>query len=303
MSQLFVAEDAVIETVDPKVLEEVELKLPWLVPTYVTEDQGETVVQWTPALAKYVLSRHNMHENQRNQAVAEVFKLARVMKAKAWIEEHRATWIVFDTDGNIINGQHTLAAMVEAKATLKIRTAWGDDPAAIADYDNFRPRSTGYLVGAAGYEFTSIRCAFTRLRLIIDKGLAAAKVSREDVEQLTAKDRLANQIIQHMGAKTRQMKAAGFPPAIVTYAAWRVAKVHGAQSVLDFIDSALSGANLGDTDQRLQLIRQFRAGSWNQQSDRNAGVALFITAWNNHRAKSSAKLRLKSAGTIPEVNP
>jgi hypothetical protein len=267
------------------------------------DTKGETVVAWSPDLAAYVMEHHNKHQEQRNLNLNDSAKLGRVMKAGEWREEHRATWIVFDRNGNLINGQHTLDAISKGKNTLRIRTAWGDPAEDIALYDNFRPRSVAYLVGVRGHNFTTLRAAFSRLRLIIDKGLLLAKVDPTDVETLTKGDKLANTILERVGAASKPLRQAGFPPALTSYAAWRIAKVHGVEKTWDFFDSMMKGANLVEGDQRLQLIRHFRAGPFNQQTDRNRGIAMIITAWNLHHEKSRAKLRVKNIGGIPNVNP
>lgn len=267
------------------------------------KSRGEVVMEWTPELAAYVIAHHNGHENQRSMNMNDAAKLARVIKAGQWREEHRITWIVFDSNGNLINGQHTLYAISQGKTALRIRTAWGDDPADIALYDNFRPRSTAYLVGCRGCKFTTLRAAFTRLRLILDKNLHQAKVDATEVVTITEGDRIANAIINRFATSVREIRQGGIPPAVAAYAAWRIAKVHGIDKTWAFFESMLAGVNLPEDDQRLQLIRQFRAGSWAQQGERNRGIALIITAWNNHHEKSRAKLRLKSPGTIPAVNP
>lgn len=264
---------------------------------------GEALVTYHAELAQYILDHHNKHDQQRALNMNEAQKLARVMKAGDWVEGLRVTWIVFDTNNNLVNGQTTLQAIVMAKAKLKIRTAWGDDPSCIALYDAFRPRSNAYLVGCLGADYASMRAAFGRMRLMFDKGLPMGKPAPTEVIDLTVNDKVANNIIGKCGAVSRQLRTTGIPLSVAAYACWRIAKVHGVEKAWDFMDRTIKGTELKDNDPRLQLVRQFRAGNFNLNGDRKRGVSLIIKAWNILHSRSSAKLRAVAGEPIPDVNP
>jgi hypothetical protein len=233
---------------------------------------------------------------------AEAQKLARVQKVGAWRENLRTTWIVFDWDRNIINGQHTLRALVLSGKTLKIRTAWGDNPADIALYDAFRPRTVAYIAGCLGADYTTIRAAFTRLKLIIDGGINCPKTTGQEVVKTTVNDKLADGIIMTL-APDKRHRQNGVPPGVAAFALWRIAKVHGVEPVLAWWDTTMAGEELRAGDPRLQLVRWFRSRKLRVDGDRVTGVVAICKAWKLTKTKSTGMLRAVNGEAMPKIEP
>lgn len=267
-----------------------------------TKSEGEQLLAWTPEMAEYVLANHNNHKDQRRMREPEAQKLARVQKTGAWRENLRTTWIVFDWDRNIINGQHTMRALVLSGKTLKIRTAWGDNPADIALYDAFRPRTVAYIAGCLGANHTTTRAAFTRLKLIIDGGIASPKTTGQEVVKTTVHDKLVDGIVTAI-AQDRRHRGNGVPPAVAAFALWRIAKVHGVEPVLAWWDRTMAGEELRAGDPRLQLVRWFRSHPTNLDGDRVTGVVAICKAWAMTRTKSTATLRVMKGEAMLKIEP
>jgi hypothetical protein len=77
-------------------------------------------VEITPAMATAFLGRNTHNRNLRSTTVAAY---ARDMKAGAWTRHHQG--IAFDVTGTLMDGQHRLAALVEAQVTLPMLVTTG----------------------------------------------------------------------------------------------------------------------------------------------------------------------------------
>ena len=74
------------------------------------------VVEITPEMAREMLE-HNM-KNNRRVSKETVMRYARIMKAGGWNLTHQG--IAFDTNGELIDGQHRLNAIVQANVPVKM---------------------------------------------------------------------------------------------------------------------------------------------------------------------------------------
>jgi hypothetical protein len=266
-------------------------------------EAGEACVEWTAAMAQYAIDHRNNHPQQRKKSPSDYEKWARVMKDGHWVPNFRGNWIVFDTNGNIINGQHTLKAIALSGVTVSIRTAWGDDPAMIALYDNFKPRGNAYLLACMGANNTSQRNAFARLRVLLDEGVKHPKVSPHEVLDYTAaeNDPIADEFVCGVKARNKTFMAAGFSCSVASYAGWKIAKVHGSQRAWEFLDRVASGEGLDANDPRLQLARALRQSRYNNDEERQRGVTLVIKAFNMYVTGKRGILRASTSEAVPDV--
>ena len=70
----------------------------------------------TPKMAAEMLERHLNPENQRRQSQSVVESYARAMRAGQWLLTHQG--IAIDTNGELVDGQHRLSAIVASGATV-----------------------------------------------------------------------------------------------------------------------------------------------------------------------------------------
>lgn len=96
------------------------------------------LVTITPEVAFSWLTR-----NTRNRALRAgvVERYARDMRAGRW--KPGGSIIKFDVDGTIVNGQHTLNAVVESMATIQAYVITGVDPSVAVVEDEHSPRRIG----------------------------------------------------------------------------------------------------------------------------------------------------------------
>ena len=89
------------------------------------------VINITPAVAARWLKKNGLNRKQSNPHIK---RLADKMASGNWITNGQT--ISFDIDGNLIDGQHRLAAIVESGATIEHAVAFDvSDPNAFKTYD------------------------------------------------------------------------------------------------------------------------------------------------------------------------
>lgn len=126
------------------------------------------MVYITPELAKFWLENNN----SRNRKIIRehVKMLATDIMNGQWMQNGQP--IVFGTDGNILNGQHRLAACVEANLPIENMVATGVDPNAFSTYDTNKRRAltvAGKDIEVTSLEEAAIRSAL-RMMIRVDRG-------------------------------------------------------------------------------------------------------------------------------------
>lgn len=91
----------------------------------------------TPAIAEYWLQHHN--SNNRVKRMAVVAQYTRDIEASRWVET--GDTISFDADGQLVNGQHRLSAIVAAHKSIQALVVTGLDPSVRAYVDTHAKRS------------------------------------------------------------------------------------------------------------------------------------------------------------------
>lgn len=150
------------------------------------DDPHFEVVDISPAMAQQWLEK-NLDNRKISQSSVEAF--AKVMKAGGWQVNNQA--IAFDTDGNLIDGQHRLWAIVEANISVRISVAHNVSKDAIKTIDRGRTRSISEVLRRDGEvpspKRVSAWCNGERQLLTNSAG----KGSVEDTENYYAKNRKA----------------------------------------------------------------------------------------------------------------
>jgi hypothetical protein len=85
---------------------------------------------------------------QRNLMTTHVHRLAHAIRSGQWLLTHQA--IAFDTTGRLVDGQHRIAAIVEANMPVEVVVAREVDPRAFQVIDTGRNRSSGHVLQIAG---------------------------------------------------------------------------------------------------------------------------------------------------------
>ena len=102
----------------------------------------------TPDMAKKILAHRN--KNNRPLRYTHLEKLSNAIEKDEWKVTHQC--IAFDKDGNLIDGQHRLAAVLQTRKTVKMTVATNMDASIFDVVDTGSKRSTGDALDILGSE-------------------------------------------------------------------------------------------------------------------------------------------------------
>ncbi len=113
----------------------------------------------TPAIAAYILAHHNV--KNRSIRLNRVAELVRVIKNAKW--RLTSQGISFSRDGFLNNGQHRLAACIEANMSIIVRVTWGEERDVFDVLDTGSLRRAGDVLQSLGYKDVNELGATARL--------------------------------------------------------------------------------------------------------------------------------------------
>jgi hypothetical protein len=113
----------------------------------------------TPDDAGRMLERNHLNLRPLNRR--RVLQLAQIMKAGKWHITHQG--LAFDSENNILDGQHRLHAIVESGVTIEIQVTEGLEQDTFAVIDVGKPRGVADALSIAGYSNTALLGAALRL--------------------------------------------------------------------------------------------------------------------------------------------
>ena len=106
------------------------------------------VMDITPDMAKKILAHRN--KNNRPIRYTHLEKLSNAIEKGEWKVTNQG--IAFDADGNLIDGQHRLAAILQTRQTVKMMVATNMDAGIFDVVDTGSKRSTGDALDILGSE-------------------------------------------------------------------------------------------------------------------------------------------------------
>ena len=149
------------------------------------------VMDITPDMAKKILAHRN--KNNRPIRYTHLEKLSDAIEKGEWKVTYQC--IAFDKDGNLIDGQHRLAAVLQTRQTVKMTVATNMDPSIFEVVDTGSKRSTGDALDILGSEHG--RCVSGALKICIcyqnfpEKTWSGANIQQPSTSDITSiyKDR------------------------------------------------------------------------------------------------------------------
>lgn len=108
-----------------------------------TTNATSVVERITPEMAQTILNNHN--NGNRNISDVTVRTYANAMRLGEWVLNGEP--ICFDTEGNLVNGQHRLAAIVKSGCTIEMFVCRGVSSKSFTTYDCGRARTAGQIIG------------------------------------------------------------------------------------------------------------------------------------------------------------
>ena len=231
----------------------------------------------TLAMAESWLERNTNNRPLRDHHVR---MLAGEMESGRWHLNGEA--IVFDHDGNLIDGQHRLwAAFTSGKAfdSIIVRNV---DPKAFATIDSGMKRSAGDALTKNGVKYGVHVAAILRLVHFVTTGardhMAITKMS--NAETLSLFDRYAD-VEEAACIVACSMLLRRLMPPTAMGALMYFARRHDNEKAMEFFDAITTGVNLQRGDARLTVRNYFVNRPPGQRPNARVQLAILIKAWNS----------------------
>jgi hypothetical protein len=242
-----------------------------------------------PLQSKHILKYYN-HGNRRpskNQAL----KYAKDMESDNWKETGEP--ISFDKTGNIINGQHRLAAMILADKEYEFLVNYGLDREVFDVIDNglIRPNST--ILELEGYSDTVNLSALTRAIIAyIDNGNYDAK-DFKGVNQITISE--IKEYLEENPDTTnyldRYRKSAVVSCSISSFCYWLLSSVVDKSTTEGYLDMVFMGYGLTPNTIEHYLFDKLQRNKNAAQNKmtKTAIICNVILGWRRHMGWSKSK--------------
>lgn len=260
----------------------------------------------TPSIAVRMLehNRRNRHLNDRT-----ITAYAQAMRDHQWLENGDA--IRFDTEGNLLDGQHRLNAIIKADATLPMLVIRGIDPAAQVTMDAGRKRTVADQLSIGGTRNATAIARVGRVLLLSEQlGLEAAlrnDIAPGPVELLDYCDTHRRHVADMTGRATRFRHESGRLLPVATCAAlWDALRQADPDEADTFMDGLATGANLPPDSPLLLLRKSLTSDLLRGRSTRTVRLrqgALTVKTWNAwHGHKPLRRLKWGGAEPFPHVS-
>jgi len=241
------------------------------------------VMTITPEMAKEMLSFNSKH--QRSQKKGNIANLTEAIKNDEWVTNSNS--IGFDVNGNLVDGQHRLTAIVLAGKPVISVVVYNLPPEAFVTTDNGAKRAYADVAHICGFEYAKYVGGAAHLLYRYLKGSLRhlAMPTNIQIRQL---------LMEHPGLG-RSAKAAAqtihiLQPSVGTFCHFIFSEIDADDADL-FFEGVRSGAGLPMYDPilalREKMIQDKGSAAKLQQHYR---IALTIKAWNAWRENKKVRL-------------
>lgn len=240
-----------------------------------------TVERITPNKAQELLSTNTSNRKMRTRTIKAY---ARDMAAGKW--QMSGEPIKVDTAGNLRDGQHRLAAVIEANVTVPMLVVRGVAHDSQRVMDSGIRRNVTDQLDMAGKKNTRIMSAAGRLALIEpNAGFVAEAIDQPTTtEILEFIDAYEEEITEAASMAAFFSHHIPIPPS-VTCVAWMNFVQIDADACMEFFDSMKQQRLDGEGDPRLALIRRLTKSSHQtERMPQRQALSLVYRAWNAWRA-------------------
>jgi hypothetical protein len=260
----------------------------------------------TPARAAELLAANTTN---RPLSRATVRAFAEAMRRGEWLVTHQG--IAFDVNGVLVDGQHRLAAIIDADRPVELTmfTEVGEGTFDVLDIG--KRRTAADVLAIEGEKNSILLAAMVRIVWLYQNradlnwsGGAAAVSNHQVVQTLEAHPKLRDflGVGEHIASATGMIKSgAGAASYLVEQATKRT-------DLTGWYDGIIDGAGLGKGDPRLQFRRVMfnmtrkQAGQPMRRRDTREHVALYLKAFNAwHTGETLPHLRFSSREAMPRI--
>lgn len=242
----------------------------------------------TPEVAASYLEKNDKNRKSKDRLIA---RLSDSMERGEW--RLTSETIKFDINGNLIDGQHRLKAIIKSGTSQKFMVSFGEDPENFSVIDDGVPRTGGDALYLSGYENGNNVAAACNLVICYKKGFNYGMRHRvpniEVVNFVNANPRISG--VVKKCTNWYKHSAGLMPLSFMASLYFIVSESHPAEVVDSFFEKMFNGLGVG--------LNTFYA-KWRQRMakdkvsitklPRETKTALFVKAWNAHLSGGNKKL-------------
>jgi hypothetical protein len=216
-----------------------------------------------------------------------VRSFAEAMRRGDWLVTHQG--VAFDTDGVLVDGQHRLAAIVEAELAVEMTVFSEVEPDTFDVLDTGKRRNAADVLAIEGEKSTTMLAAMVRTVWLYRNrpdaswsGGAAGVTDHQIVQTLEAHPRIREfvPVGERIAGETGMIKSAAGAGSYLVEQANKKAALD------EWYEGIIGGAGLAKTDPRLTFRRTMfamarkQAGVVQRRRDTREHVALYLKAFN-----------------------
>lgn len=245
----------------------------------------------TVAIVDPITAERWLSTNTNNRPVSrdEVDRFARDMAAGRWQLTGEA--IKFDINGNILDGQHRLLAILKSGATIQTLVVFNLSSTAQTVMDTGRKRTAANALHFLGYKHNVKVASAARIGMSYEDGqlrdLPSTLIGRSNAEVVAYVERNPGLLV----AAEAPIYAAPTPSAgVLCFAYFHLHKINGPACEAFFGD--LASMRLGGSgDPRTTLVKRWTSARANrEQISQSEQLHIIFRAWNAVRADEELKL-------------
>lgn len=258
----------------------------------------------TPTMAAEWLESTNVHNRKMSARVVSAY--ASDMREGEWIDN--AETIKFSRTGALLDGQHRLAAVVEADVPVQFLVARGLDPAAQDTVDNGRKRTFADVLTLRGEKDAVQLAAIVRAVTLAD-GTASYVTDKRGSPTNAQLTRTLDAYpeLRDIATKARHVsKNAEIPASVAGFAYWAFSRLD-AEDAAYFFARIASDTGHAEGEPAYEFRRAAAAlarGNARSRVDNRYLMAILVKAWNAYRDGAKVGLlRWKPGGAKPERFP
>jgi hypothetical protein len=260
----------------------------------------------TPKKAAEYLERNTANRPLTKRAVQE---FAAAMRRGEWRVTHQA--IAFDTTGALVDGQHRLAAIIEAGVPVEI-TVCTDVPAGAFDVlDTGKRRNAADVLAIEGEKSATMLAAMVRTvwlyehRPELNWSGGSASVTNHQISQTLAGHPTLRDFV---GVGEQIAAATGMIRSAAGAASYLVTQLNPRTDLSPWFDGVIDGTGLPKGDPRLLFRRVMfahtrkQAGQVLRRRETREHVALYIKAFNAWATDTHlTQLRFAAREPVPPI--
>ncbi|KMV19641.1 hypothetical protein ACT17_06275 [Mycolicibacterium conceptionense] len=237
----------------------------------------------TPERAAELLEANTTN---RPLSTGTVQTFADAMRRGEWRVTHQG--IAVGSDGVLVDGQHRLAAVIEAGVPVDLTVFTDVDPTTFGVLDIGKRRNAADALAIEGEKNTTQLAAMLRIVWLYDNLSDGAwsggrsRVTNTQVLEVLEKNPKVRDYVhpgEHLSAAIGMNKSAGGA------ASYLVARANSARKITPWLDGLIEGAGLAKNDARLKLrnhmssLARRQVGEARRRYDPREQVSLYLTAF------------------------